>query len=121
MKITREQTRKKLKVENLKDVESIKLELKTDFFKHSHKQHKYNTIFYLMNFSRIKKYSFTAQNIHKLMTNECVEIRKEITKKKVIPSNKIINNDFFIPPEKDSLFWCWIIFNYGFYVAKTIL
>jgi hypothetical protein len=67
-----------------------------------------------MNFSRIKKYSFTAQNIHKLMANECVEIRKEITKKKVIPSNKIINNDFFIPPEKDSLFWCWIIFNYGF-------
>ncbi len=24
------------------------------------------------------------------------------------------NQDFFIPDEKDSIFWCWFIFKYGF-------
>ena len=65
--------------------------------------------------TNIRQYSFNSQNIHKLLANEYVEMKKEITKKKqVIPLNKIINNDFFIPQEKDSLFWCWVIFTYGF-------
>ena len=65
--------------------------------------------------SKINLYSLNAQNIHKIITNEYVEIKQEIVKKKqIISPNKIINNDFFIPQEKDSLFWCWIIFVYGF-------
>ena len=37
-----------------------------------------------------------------------IKIQKE---KLPVPKKK--NTDFFIPGEKDSVFWCWIIFLYG--------
>ena len=61
----------------------------------------------------LEKYSFNNHNIHNLITNEYFEYKPSIKKKQiVIKHNK--NNDFFVPEEKDGLFWCWFIFKYGF-------
>lgn len=61
----------------------------------------------------LEKYSLNNHNIHNLITNEYFVDKPSIKKKQVIiKHNK--NNDFFVPPEKDGLFWCWFIFKYGF-------
>tara|TARA_B100000900_G_scaffold400506_1_gene404181 strand:- start:3785 stop:4516 length:732 start_codon:yes stop_codon:yes gene_type:complete len=64
-------------------------------------------------FELLEKYSLNSHNIHNLITNEYFEYKPSIKKKQiVIKHNK--NNDFFVPEEKDGLFWCWFIFKYGF-------
>jgi len=61
-------------------------------------------------------YSFNNNNIQQFMMHqyfqEKAKIYNKIQSKKEDKSKK--NEDFFIPEEKDSLFWCWIIFKYGF-------
>ena len=72
-----------------------------------------------MNFSKIIKtlrpFTFNTNNIHKLLVYENDTQKKIIKKPNIIKSsvNKS-NNNFFIPKEKDFLFWSWIIFLYGF-------
>ena len=62
----------------------------------------------------INEFSFNLNNISRLLANEYYTIKKtkKIQKKNLpLPEKKIA--DFFIPEEKDSIFWCWIIFLYG--------
>ena len=63
----------------------------------------------------INSFSFNLNNISRLLANEYYITEKKIEKKThketIKPKNK--NPDFFIPAEKDSIFWCWIIFLYG--------
>ena len=64
---------------------------------------------------QLDKYSFNKQNIQNLLSSEYFEEDKKNDKKKSIKSkNKIKEVDFYIPSEKDSLFWCWFIFKSGF-------
>ena len=62
-----------------------------------------------------QKYSLNNQNIQELMSTEYFEEDNK-SKKKIVKNstNQKCNPDFFIPIEKDNLFWCWIIFVYGF-------
>lgn len=63
----------------------------------------------------LDKYSFNKQNIQKLLSSEYFEEEKKTTKEKSVKNN--VNkkyNDFYIPSEKDTLFWCWYIFKSGF-------
>ena len=72
------------------------------------------------NFNKIKHildyYTFNNNNIQQLMTHqyyqEKAKIYNKMHPKKEIKPKK--NEDFYIPQEKDSVFWCWIIFLYGF-------
>ena len=72
------------------------------------------------NFNKIKHildyYTFNNNNIQQLMTyqyyQEKAKICNKMPQKKEIKPKK--NEDFYIPQEKDSVFWCWIIFLYGF-------
>ena len=73
-----------------------------------------------MNFSKIintlRPFTFNTNNIHKLLVYQTNDIEKSIKKSTVIKKaiDNINQNEFFIPKEKDFLFWCWIIFLYGF-------
>ena len=60
----------------------------------------------------IDKYAFNNHNIHNLISSEYFELKPILKKKQTqIPIKK--NNDFFIPTQKDNIFWCWYIFKYG--------
>ena len=64
---------------------------------------------------QLDKYSFNKQNIQNLLSSEYFEEEKKDNKKKCVTNNnkkKVV--DFYIPSEKDSLFWCWFIFKSGF-------
>ena len=62
-----------------------------------------------------QKYSLNNQNIQELISNEYFEEDNKSKKKNVKKSTNVeYNPDFFIPIEQDNLFWCWIIFVYGF-------
>lgn len=64
---------------------------------------------------QLDKYSFNKQNIQNLLSSEYFEEDKKNDKQKSIKSkNKRKEVDFYIPSEKDSLFWCWFIFKSGF-------
>lgn len=73
-----------------------------------------------MNFSKIintlRPFTFNTNNIHKLLVYQTNDIEKSTKKSTVIkkPIDNKNQNEFFIPKEKDFLFWCWIIFLYGF-------
>ena len=58
-------------------------------------------------------FSFNLNNISRLLANEYYTIKKTVKKEKKIIKLEKKNEDFFIPKEKDSIFWCWIIFLYG--------
>ena len=65
---------------------------------------------------KFNKFSFNNNNILSIITKiNIIDSREQITKKK---SNKNIEKkefeNFFIPEQNDSLFWCWIIFIYNF-------
>lgn len=62
----------------------------------------------------IKKHSFTKQNIQELISSEYFEENIKSKPKKFDKKNEIVNNDFYIPQESDSIFWSWIIFKLGF-------
>ena len=72
-----------------------------------------------MNFCNIlndlNKYSLDNKNMQQFMMHqyyqEKAKIYNKIHKKEIIVKK---NDDFFVPDEKDSVFWCWFIFNYGF-------
>ena len=65
--------------------------------------------------NQLVKYSFNKQNIQNLLSSEYFEEAKVITKGKSVKNNKNKKNpDFYIPSEKDNLFWCWYIFKFGF-------
>jgi len=59
------------------------------------------------------QYTFNTNNIQKLLV--CKKIKNiekiNIIKPKLVEVKQV---DFFIPKEKDFLFWIWIIFLYGF-------
>jgi hypothetical protein len=65
--------------------------------------------------NNLNKYSLDNNNIQQFMTHqyyqEKAKIYNKIHKKEIITKK---NDDFFVPDEKDSVFWCWFIFNYGF-------
>ena len=61
----------------------------------------------------LDKYAFNNHNIQSLISNEYFE-SKPILKKKEVPIKIDKNDDFFIPEEKDTIFWCWFIFKFGF-------
>lgn len=64
---------------------------------------------------QLDKYSFNKQNIQNLLSSEYFEEDIKKDKQKSIKSkNKRKEVDFYIPSEKDSLFWCWFIFKSGF-------
>ena len=64
---------------------------------------------------KVDQYSFNKQNIQNLLSSEYFEEDKKNDKQKSIKSkNKRKEVDFYIPSEKDSLFWCWFIFKSGF-------
>ena len=63
----------------------------------------------------INTFSLTNKNILSIIENIPI-FQHEEKKKKIITKEKIKNkknNDFFIPEQKDSLFWCWFIFKFG--------
>ena len=62
----------------------------------------------------IEKYSFNKQNIQQLISSEYFEENIKPKSKQIKKNVKIVNNDFYIPEENDSIFWCWIIFKLGF-------
>ena len=62
----------------------------------------------------IEKYSFNKQNIQQLISSEYFEQNIKPKSKQIKKNDKIVNNDFYIPEESDSIFWCWIIFKLGF-------
>ena len=60
-----------------------------------------------------KKYEFNNENLKsKLYRENIIQVKKE--KKKVIEKIKKEKKDIFIPDEEDSLFWCYIIYKYGY-------
>ena len=62
-----------------------------------------------------EQFTFNSNNISKLLVFNKTPIQKPKVKSKTIEKNVVKKlNDFFIPEEKDFLFWCWIIFLYGF-------
>ena len=61
-----------------------------------------------------KQYSFNSHNIHKLISSEYFETKATDKKKLIAQKSYKKNDDFFIPSEDDSLFWCWFIFKNGF-------
>ena len=66
-------------------------------------------------FTIVKPYSLNNQNIQKLISSEYFEENIN-DKNKTKQANPIIksNPDFFIPTEEDNIFWCWILFKFGF-------
>ena len=70
-----------------------------------------------MNFcNTLNKYALNNNNMQQFMMHqyykEKAKIYNKSQQKKENESKK--NEDFFIPDEKDSIFWCWFIFRYGF-------
>jgi len=67
-------------------------------------------------FNQLNKYALDNNNMQQFMIHqyyqEKAKIYNKIQPKKEDKSKK--NEDFFIPDEKDSIFWCWFIFKYGF-------
>lgn len=61
-----------------------------------------------------EQYSFNSHNIHKLISSEYFETKATDKKKSIAQKSYKKNDDFFIPSEDDSLFWCWFIFKNGF-------
>jgi len=60
-----------------------------------------------------KKYEFNNENLkRKLYRENIIQVNKE--KKKIIEKIKKEEKDIFIPDEEDSLFWCYIIYKYGY-------
>ena len=60
-----------------------------------------------------KKYEFNNENLkRKLYRENIIQVKKE--KKKIIEKLKKEKKDIFIPDEEDSLFWCYIIYKYGY-------
>ena len=67
--------------------------------------------------NEINKFFFTKENISDLIYQNYfpeVVAKKEKKNNDVLISQKKEAKDYFIPDEKDSLFWIWIIFKYGF-------
>ncbi len=62
----------------------------------------------------IKKYSLNKQNIQELISSEYFEENIKSKPKQINKKNEIVNNDFYIPHESDTIFWSWIIFKLGF-------
>ena len=66
--------------------------------------------------NQLNKYALDNNNMQQFMMHqyyqEKAKIYNKIQQKKENETKK--NKDFFIPDEKDSIFWCWFIFNYGF-------
>ena len=63
---------------------------------------------------KVDQYSFNKQNIQNLLSSEYFEEKTNDKKKSIKSQNKKKVVDFYIPSEKDSLFWCWFIFKSGF-------
>ena len=67
-------------------------------------------------FNQLNKYALDNNNMQQFMMyqyfQEKSKIYNKIQPKKEDKSKN--NEDFFIPDEKDSIFWCWFIFKYGF-------
>jgi len=72
-----------------------------------------------MNFCNIltelNKYALDNNNIQDFMIHQYYQEKPKTSnkphqKKEIKPKNE----NFFIPEEKDSIFWCWFIFKYGF-------
>jgi len=60
-----------------------------------------------------KKYEFNNENIKNILYVKEI-VKKQIKKKKVIEKKKAIKKDLFIPEEEDTLFWCYVIYKYGY-------
>ena len=60
-----------------------------------------------------KKYEFNNENLKKKLYRE---IFKPIQSKKksIVEKKKEERKDIFIPQEEDSLFWCYVIYKYGY-------
>ena len=80
------------------------------------KQEAYNNLTHTLNL--LNEFSFNKKNIESLFFNMIEESDNIISKTKKIESikkNKLDNydNNFIIPTENDSIFWCWLIFTKG--------
>ena len=62
----------------------------------------------------IEKYSFNKQNIQELISSEYFEENIKPKSKQIKKADKTVNDDFYVPQESDSIFWCWMIFKMGF-------
>lgn len=61
----------------------------------------------------LRIYSFNKSNLIKCINSQD-DYKSEKQKQKQVPQNKKKQqHDFFIPKQKDSLFWCWYIFKNG--------
>ena len=69
-----------------------------------------------MNFcNTLNKYALDNNNIQGFLSHQYYKEKTKICNKpKVKINKKLKHEDFYIPEEKDSLFWCWFIFNNGF-------
>ena len=66
--------------------------------------------------SDMNRFFFTKENISDLICQNYFPevVKKEKKSKDVSKPEKKDMEDYFIPGEKDALFWIWILFKYGF-------
>lgn len=60
-----------------------------------------------------KKYEFNNENLKNKLYREILK-PIQVKKKKIVEKNMEEKNDIFIPEEEDTLFWCYIIYKYGY-------
>ena len=69
----------------------------------------------------LRIYSFNSENLIKCINSrDSYNIKKDLPVKKTAEIKKKHNSDFFIPQQKDSLFWCWYIFKNGIDEYDTV-
>ena len=61
-----------------------------------------------------KKYEFNNDNIKNILYKKDQKRIQVKEKKKIVETKKEVKKDIFIPEEEDTLFWCYIIYKYGY-------
>lgn len=61
-----------------------------------------------------KKYEFNNDNLKNILYKKELIKKPEENKKIKVQEKKEVKKDIFIPEEEDTLFWCYVIYKYGY-------
>ena len=61
-----------------------------------------------------KKYEFNNDNLKNILYKKELIKKPEEHKKIKVQEKKEVKKDIFIPEEEDTLFWCYVIYKYGY-------
>lgn len=61
-----------------------------------------------------KKYEFNNDNLKNILYKKKLINKPEEDKKIKVQEKKEVKKDIFIPEEEDTLFWCYVIYKYGY-------